>query len=377
MKENIRSQFPITQNFTYLNSAAVSPMPLDAGDAVSRQIKDVTDFGSLHFSEWVATKERCRELLAGMLCVQNEQIAFTRNTSDGFASIAAGSDWSLGGNIVSFAHEFPSNYYPWRSVRDKHDIELRLAGEVDGRVDIESLISMIDADTRVVSISSVQFASGYRSDLERIGKAARAVDALFCVDLIQGLGGHGYDLPAQYVDAASGAGHKWLCAPEGCGYLYLSERARERITPELIGWISVEEPWNFTDREQSFKPNALAWESGTGPSSLFYGLEESLKLITSAGLDNIEKHLDDLTATLCEGLEPLPYEIVSSRIKGEASAIVCVKHTGGMHCNEIASRLEAEKVIVSPRDGRLRIAPHFYNNADDIQNFLSVLRDVS
>ena len=95
-----------------------------------------------------------------------------------------------------------------------------------------------------------------------------------------------YDLPAQLVDVASGASHKWLCAPEGCGIMYLSDRARERIEPTLVGWISVETPWDFEDREQPCRSTALAWESGTGCSSLFYGLEQSLKLLHETGRED-------------------------------------------------------------------------------------------
>ena len=219
----------------------------------------------------------------------------------------------------------------------------------------------------------MQYASGFRADLERVGRAARAVDALFCVDIIQGLGAHGYDLPAQYVDAASGASHKWLCAPEGCGYLYLSDRARERIKPTLVGWISVETPWDFADREQPFKPTALAWESGTGPSSLFFGLEQSLKLLNDAGLGNIERYLDDLTEQLCDSLGGKEYEIVSSRAPGERSAIVCVKHRKGLSSNEIAARLESQNVVVSPRGDRVRIAPHYYNDTQDIERLIDAL----
>ncbi len=232
---------------------------------------------------------------------------------------------------------------------------------------------MIDGNTKVVAISSVQYASGFRADLERIGRAARAVDALFCVDVIQGLGAHGYDLPAQYVDAACGASHKWLCAPEGCGYIYLSDRARERVKPTLIGWISVETPWDFADREQPLKPTALAWESGTGCSSLFYGLEQSLKLLTDTGPDNIERYIDGLSKELCDGLASKPYDIVSSRADGERSGIVCIQHRNALTPNEIAAHLEQSAVVVSPRGDRLRIAVHYYNDTSDIGRLLEAL----
>ncbi|MBV9217361.1 MAG: aminotransferase class V-fold PLP-dependent enzyme [Acidobacteria bacterium] len=373
MDDVIRSLFPAAQNYTYLNSAAVSPIPLTAIEAINGQLVDVSANGSLGYLGWIETKNRARAQLASMLNVSSDQVAFTRNTSDGFAAIAAGIDWKTGDNIVSFDGEFPSNFYPWRRVRDRFSVELRLCGETAGRVNIDELMSMIDRQTRVVALSSVQYASGYRADLERIGRAARAVDALFCVDIIQGLGQLPYDLPAQFVDAASGASHKWLCAPEGCGILYLSDRARDLVDPAIVGWISVETPWDFVDREQPFKPTALAWESGTGASALFYGLEQSLKLLLDAGAENIEKHLAELTDRLCDGVAGTYYDIVSSRAHGERSAIVCIKHRNGMPVNDITAKLESEKIVVSPRGDRLRIAPHFYNNSQDIDRLLSAL----
>lgn len=373
MNDAIRSLFPATQFFTYLNSAAVSPIPETAVDAVTRQLADVSVYGSTHFQDWVDTKDRCRKLIAEMLKVSSDQVAFLRNTSDGFASIANGLKWQPGDNIVSFANEFPANFYPWRRIRDEFGVELRLAAEHDGRIDTDGLIGSIDSNTRVVTISAVQYASGFRADLTRIGEAARAVDALFCVDIIQGFGAIPFDLPAQFVDAACGASHKWLCSPEGCGVFYLSDRARERVQPTLVGWISVETPWDFADREQPVKPNALAWESGTGCASLFYGLEQSLKLLNDCGAENIEKYLADLTDNLCDSLDGKGYEMVSSRAPGEKSAIVCIRHCEGLHVNQIAAQLESSKIIVSPRGDRLRIAPHFYNNLEDIDRLVAAL----
>lgn len=373
MNEQIRSQFPALERYTYLNSAAVSPIPQRAVDAVVSQLSDVSCHGSRHYLEWIATKNRARALIASMLNVRDENIAFTRNTSDGFASIAAGIDWAEGDNVVSFEGEFPANFYPWRRIRDKFGVELRLCPERDGRIDMDEFVSLIDSNTKLVAISSVQFASGFSADLERIGEAARAVDALFAVDIIQGFGGRGYDLTGLGVDIAAGASHKWLCAPEGCGILFVSDKARGRVEPSLTGWISVETPWDFEDREQPWKPNALAWESGTGASALFYGLEQSLLLLKETGLGNIERYLDELSGHLCEMLAGKNYEIISSRAPGERSAIVCIKHRGGIHCNEIASQLEEANIIVSPRNDRLRIAPHFYNNPEDIERLVEEL----
>lgn len=373
MNAEIRSQFPALDNYTYLNSAAVSPIPLASVEAVLSQLQDVAGHGSEHYNDWIETKGRARDLLASMINVRPDQVAFMRNTSDGFASIAAGLEWSSDDNIVSFAGEFPANFYPWRRVRDKFGVELRLCPERDGRIDLDEFTSLIDENTKLVTISAIQFASGFQADLGRISEAAHAVGALFAVDIIQALGARGFDLPGLGVDIAASASHKWLCAPEGCGFLYLSDDARQRVEPTLTGWISVETPWDFEDREQPWQSSALAWESGTGCSSLFYGLEQSLKLLTETGLSKIENYLYELTDHLCEMLSGKDYDILSSRAPGEKSAIVCVKHRGGIHCSEITKKLQHENIVVSPRNDRLRIAPHFYNNLEDIERLVEHL----
>jgi len=373
VNEEIRGLFPALKKYAYLNSAAVAPIPTTSIDAVLSQLRDVSENGSSHYPAWVETKGRARALVAQMLSVRPENVAFTRNTSDGFAAVAAGIDWSPDDNIVSFLREFPANYYAWRRVRDRYGVDLRLCPERDGRIDLDEFIGMIDSKTKLVSISAVQFASGYRADLERIGRAAREVGALFCVDIIQALGTTPFDLPAQYVDIASGASHKWLCAPEGCGILFVSDRAREMVDPSLVGWISVEEPWDFQDLEQAYKPNALAWESGTGASSLFYGLEQSLLLLTGTGIGRIYAHLEELSDYLCEELERKDYDIVSSRRPGEKSQIVSVRPPEGMSSQDVFKSLEAANVIVSSRSGVLRVAPHFFNVRSDIDRLIDNL----
>jgi cysteine desulfurase / selenocysteine lyase len=367
MNEEIRELFPATKKYAYLNSAACAPLPTMTVEAVNKQLHDVSENGTINFLDWVATKNRAREIIASMLKVGAEQIAFMRNTSDGFATVANGLKWKKGDNIVTFAKEFPANFYAWRRIRDEFGVEIRACHERNGRIDLDEFVGLIDENTKLVSISAVQYASGFRADLERIGEAARKVDALFAVDIIQAFGVLPFDLEAQKVDIAAGASHKWLCSPEGCGILYLSERARERIAPTLVGWISVENAWDFEDSEQEFKPNALAWESGTGTASLFYGLEQSAKLLFETGAERIEKYLEELSDYLCELIAGKNYEIVSSRAKGEKSQIVCIKNNNGLTSNETAENLAKENIIVSPRGDRVRIAPHFFNNREDIE----------
>ncbi|MEZ5346288.1 MAG: aminotransferase class V-fold PLP-dependent enzyme [Pyrinomonadaceae bacterium] len=373
MDENIRSLFPILKETVYLNCAAVGPLPSKTIEAVNKQLADVSLHGSTNYPDWVNTKDRARGLIAAMLCVRPEQIAFMRNTSDGFATVANGVRWERGDNIVTFAQEFPANFYPWRRIRDTYGVDLKLCPERNGRIDIDEFIGLIDHNTKVVSISAVQFSTGFRADLERIGNAARKADALFCVDIIQAFGTMPIDLPSQYIDVASSASHKWLLSPEGCGFLFLSDRARERIEPTLVGWISVLDPWDFSDYEQAYKPNALAWETGTGTSSLFYGLEQSLKLINEIGEAKIENHLEELSDHLCEILPRERYEIISSRMNGEKSQIVCLVNKKGLSSNDVFRELEKNNVVISARGPRIRISPHFFNDHSDIARLVEKL----
>ena len=373
MNDQIRALFPITERAIYLNHAAVSPPPIQTIEAVQGQLRDVCENGSLNYRSWIAVKEHARKLASEMIGARSEQIAFMRNTSDGLSTVANGFPWAPGDNLVTFRKEFPSNVYPWLRVRDALGVEIRMCEERDGRVDLQELIGLIDSKTRVVAISQVQYASGFRADLERIGRAARAHDALLVVDVIQAMGVIKTNVQAELIDVAAGAGHKWLLTPEGVGLLYLSDRARERLEPTLVGWISVPNPEDYDDFEQGWNHGALAWETGTGPSALIYGLEASLRLLVEIGVDKIANHLEQLTDYLCECLKGRDYQIVSSRHASEKSQIVCIRHQAGISAMALYVHLKNRNIITAPRGDRLRIAPHLYTTREDIDDLIKAL----
>jgi selenocysteine lyase/cysteine desulfurase len=308
-----------------------------------------------------------------MMGARAEQIAFMRNTSDGLSTVANGLNWRPGDNLVTFAREFPSNLYPWLRIRDTLGVEIRLCEERNGRIDLEELITLIDDRTRIVAISQVQYASGFRADLERVGRAARAHDALLVVDVIQALGVIPVDVEAELIDVAAAACHKWLLTPEGVGLLYLSDRARERIQPTLVGWTSVPDPDDYGNYDQGWNRGTLAWETGTSPIALIHGLHASLKLLQQVGVRSIQAHLEELTDYLCERLGSREYVVISSRRAGEKSQIVCLQHTAGLTSTDLYSHLKKRNIITAPRGDRLRISPHFYNTQTEIDELLAAL----
>jgi len=373
MTPELRALFPITQRLVYLNHAAVSPLPTPTIKATEAQLHDVFESGSMHFRQWLSVKEEARRLLASLLGARPEQVAFMRNTSDSLSTVANGLRWKAGDNIVTFRHEFPSNIYPWLRLRETHGVEVRMCGEQNGRVDQEELCNLIDDRTRLVAISQVQFASGFRANIARLAEATRQRDALLVVDVIQGLGVVPTNVEQEGIDVAAGAGHKWLLTPEGVGYLYLSDRARERIEPTLVGWVSVQSPEDYDNFDQPWNRCTLAWETGTGPNALIHGLKASLELLASVGTKRISNYLEELTDYLCERLEGVAYDVVSSRTPEDKSQIVCIKHRHGLSSMDLYRRLAEQNIITAPRGDRLRIAPHFYNNHEDIDRLLSGL----
>ncbi|HEV7377491.1 MAG TPA: aminotransferase class V-fold PLP-dependent enzyme [Pyrinomonadaceae bacterium] len=373
MNESLRALFPLAERVVYLNHAAVSPPPTPTIEAVTAQLRDVAANGSLHYRSWMAVRERARKLAAEMLGAEAHQLAFMRNTSDGLSTIANGLSWQRGQNIVTFRREFPSNIYAWLHLRETQGVEVRFCEERDGRVDVEELIGLIDDRTRIVAISQVQYASGFRADLERIGRAARVHDALLVVDVIQGMGVLPINVEAELIDAAAGACHKWLLTPEGVGLLYLSERARERIEPTLVGWTSVTDPEDYSNFEQAWARGALPWETGTAPTALIHGLEASLHLLKKTGLECIAAHLSELTDYLCERLKGRGYEIVSSRRASEKSQVVCLHSKEGWTPMSLYAHLKKRDIIVAPRGNRLRISPHLYNTTEDIEALIDAL----
>ena len=373
MNEQLRALFPVTARYNYLNHAAVSAPPTPTINAIQRYLADVSENGSLNFKDWLATKERARRLLAELLGARSEQVAFMRNTSDGLSTVANGLKWQTGDNLVTFRNEFPSNIYPWLRLREAFGVEVRMCEERAGRIDLDELIGLIDSRTRLVSISHVQYASGFRADLQRLGRAARAYDALLVVDVIQSLGVLPVDVESELVDVAAGACHKWLLSPEGVGYLYLSDRARSRIEPTLVGWVSVPNPDDYNNFEQGWNAGTLAWETGTGPTGLIHGLEESLKLLTRVGIKNIQDHLERLTDHLCDRLQDSTYEVVSSRRPEEKSQTVCIRSRSGLTPMNLYAHLTKQNIITAPRGDRLRISPHLYNTLGEIDHLIEAL----
>jgi cysteine desulfurase / selenocysteine lyase len=372
MNEKIRQLFPVTQRCTYLNHAAVGVLPIPVYEAIERHLRDQRDYGAVNYLGWFAAVKRTRELCAQFINAKPDEIAFAPNTSAGLAMIANGIDWRAGDNLVTAACEFPANVIPWQRVAREHNVEVRFAQEHNGRLETEGILSLVDERTRVVTLSFVEFASGFRNDLITIGRHCRARDILFVVDAIQGLGALRLDVQAACIDALSADAHKFLLGPEGVALFYVSRRALERIKPTLVGWLSVERPFDMSNFEQPWAPNAQRFEPGALNTAGVCGLGAAIELFLQVGPEYIETYLLELGDYLCAGLRERGYHIVSSRRPGETSTIIACQHDR-YTAEQLYQQLDAQHIITTARLGRLRISPHFYNTEADIDRLLEHL----
>ncbi len=227
-------QFPVRERLIYLNHAAVAPLCRPAADAMKHLADDCLQFGSLHYGEWLSAYSGLRAAAARLIAAEPSEIALVKNTSEGIATVALGLDWKPGDRMVGFREEFPANYFPWKRLEEE-GIAVTWLSVTDPLERIEEACR----GARLLSISFVQFMSGYRAPVQEIGEVCRRNHCIFLVDAIQGLGAFPLDVKASHIDALAADGHKWLLGPEGCGILYISQDLQDRVEPVEFGWTNV------------------------------------------------------------------------------------------------------------------------------------------
>lgn len=339
-------------------------------------LDDVTANGVVHEGRWIARAEEIRRQLGRLLNADPLDVAFVKNTSEGIGIVAEGFPWRAGDNVVSVEGEYPANVYPWLNLADR-GVTLRRVPTRDGRVMVDDLRAAIDARTRIVTLSVVEFATGFRNDLDAVGGLCRERGVLFFVDAIQGLGVLPLDVARTPVDFLAADGHKWLLGPEGAAVFWARRECVERLHPVGVGWNSVVGAWDFSTIAFQLKPHAGRWESGTLNLGGIVGLGASLDLLMDAGIDAIASRVMELTDRLCAGAEAIGWHVYSSRRDGERSGIVSLVAPPGHEPAAVVRTLRQRGVVANHRAGRLRLSPHAYNTADEIDYVLDLLRELS
>ncbi|HUO17303.1 MAG TPA: aminotransferase class V-fold PLP-dependent enzyme [Verrucomicrobiae bacterium] len=364
----------MTQRYVYLNHCSVSPLSSRVYNSMVEMLHGVSHYADRKFEEWEQTTALARAAAARLVNAKPHQIAFPRNTSEGLSVVANGLKWQPGDNIVTATTEFPANIYPWMRLRE-YGVELRLQGESGGLVDTDELLSLVDERTRMVAISWVQFATGQRLDLKRIGQFCRERGILHVVDAVQGLGALQMDVERDCVDVFAAGGHKFLLGPKGLGLLYVSDHALEKISPVFVGWTSVKDYHDYLIHDLHYRDGAVRFEGGSLNEVGITGLGQALELFLLAGPDKIEQHLLSLNLYITQKLEERGFRVMNSENRQQASAIIVFE---GKPCSseEICRVLASHDIIISARLGRVRVAPHFYNSREDIDRMMEALPPV-
>jgi selenocysteine lyase/cysteine desulfurase len=299
-----------------------------------------------------------------------DEVAFIKNTSEGISIVANGFDWQSGDNVVIPDIEFPANVYPWWNLKQR-GVETRMVKSIEGRVLFDDLAKKVDDRTRILSISSVECNSGFRSDLNRIGAFCREKGVLFFVDAIQSLGVLPMDVKKDYIDFLSADGHKWMLSVEGLGGFYISKEVVDRIRPVTMGWGNVVNAANFMDYDFTLKKDAKKFEEGTPNTMSIHAFGAALGLLLEAGIDNIENRVMNLGDCIIAALNRRDIKIYSSTISEERSGNV--SFTLNKDVDTLYSFMMENKVKLTVRDGLVRLSPHFYNNEDEILKVFDLL----
>src|SRR5713101_6589066 len=317
----LRQEFPVTRRWAFFDHAAVAPISGRAQQALADWATDMAENGDVHEPQWVQRVETVRRLAGQLLHVDPLDIAFVKNTSEGIGIVAEGFPWKPGDNIVTAAEEYPSNIYPWMNLAGR-GVEVRALASRDRRLWLDDLRALMDQRTRIVSLSFVEFASGFRNDLDTIGTLCRERGCYFFVDAIQGLGVLPLDVGQTPVDFLAADGHKWLLGPEGAGIFYIRRELVDLLHPVGVGWNSVIGCRDFSRTDFRLKPHAGRWESGTLNVGGITALGASLELLLGIGIPVIAERVTELTDYLCMSAERAGFEVYSSRRPEDKSAIV-------------------------------------------------------
>ncbi len=362
----------ITKRWAFFDHAAVAPITARAQKTINEWAGDMADNGDVMEHRWVRRIEEVRGLAGRLLDADPLDIAFIKNTSEGIGIVAEGFPWKPGDNIVTAAEEYPANIYPWMNLAAR-GVEFRAVPSRDGRIWIDDIRSAIDSRTRLVSLSFVEFASGFRNDLDAVGSLCRERGIFFFVDAIQGLGVLPLSVRQTPVDFLAADGHKWLLGTEGAGILYVRRDLIDMLHPVGVGWNSVIGARNFGKIDFRLKPNAGRWESGSLNVGGIAALGASLELLLEIGIPAIQGRVIELTDYLCERAKTIGLEVYSSRRPEDKSAIVSLVCPQADPI-QLVRRFKKEGVVINQRAGRLRVSPHFYNTQTEIDRLIDLLQ---
>ncbi len=375
---DISLDFSIKSHIFYLNHAAVSPWPTVTAHEVQKFANENAQLGATHYIQWLKIEQELRENITQLINAPScDDIALVKNTSEALSFVAYGLSWEAGDNVVIAQQEFPSNRIVWQSLKAQ-GVEIKLIDlyESSQKSPEDKLIAAIDSKTRLLSVSSVQYADGLKMDLKTLGDYCHNASVLFCVDAIQSIGAINFDVQSIQADFVMADGHKWLMSPEGLGFFYCHKRLRSQIKPSQYGWHMVENQFDFDSSTWSEAKTARKFECGSPNMLGIHALNTSIKLILSRKIEFIEHLLVKNSRYIVKKLKTVPQITVQSDTTDtRISGIVAFRHHS-ISSETLYNELMAQNVICAMRHGNVRFSPHYYTSTEVIDGAIEILNKV-
>lgn len=372
-----RERFPhLGQPHYYLNHAAFGVLSQTTLQSINRHLTARSTGVIESFFEDIEVIENTRVKLATLINAPSpDNISFITNTSEGLNVIASGFNWGSKDRVLLNDAEFPSNVYPFTNLKSK-GIETDYLKSTNGFVSAEQLSSALQEDHRMLSVSAIQFLSGYRINLEKLGQATKSNDTFLIVDAIQAIGNAPIDVQRMNIDGLVSGGLKWLMAPMGTGFMYISDELRAQIDQAYVGWLSVETPWELSNFEQGLNPTNRRFELGGINVPGIYAMHDSVDPFLELGTTEINKHLIGLTDLIDSEMQSFGLKRFTVEEPEHRSGIISYNLPTQVDGDLLIQALKQRKVTLSHRQGKLRFSPHYYNSAEDIKKAIDIFREL-
>lgn len=374
--EALRQQeFPVVKEKAFLAHAAVCALPQRVATAMQDYATRCTqgDQESMVPENLISdTRKRAAQLIHA----KPEEIALVGPTSLALSLIANGLNFRKHDNVLVYFDDYPSNVYPWMTLADR-GVEVRYLNIRElGRLRVSDIMGQVDEQTKMVAIASCHFLTGWRVELEELGRQLRSKKILFCVDGIQTLGA--FPTTVEYIDFLAADAHKWLLGPCSAGIMYVRKELQDRLMPTIYGWHNVRNP-NFVAQEQMvFRNDARRYEAGTNNLIGIAGLNAALKLIEETGVENIGRELLRKRSYLVPKLKDKGYTVLYADAAPQNSSGIVTFHKPDTDLAALQKTAADAGVQISLRTDRqgkqyLRVSPHFYNTDAELDRLLEVL----
>jgi selenocysteine lyase/cysteine desulfurase len=354
----VRGEFPALEHWTFLNTATFGQLPRRATEAVAAHFAHRDELACGDFLAWYDDADRLRAKIGKLIGAEPESIAFVPNASTALGLLLAGLDWRAGDRVLTLEHEFPNNLYAPGSL-GRFGVEMAACSW-------ERLYEAVDAKTRLVIVSSVNYNTGFAPPLGELADFLRARGVLLYIDGTQSVGALRFDAARVRPDMFAVHAYKWLLSPNGAGFFYIAPELRERLQPNVVGWRSHRD-WRNVDNlhhgTPEFTSSAEKYEGGSLSFALLYAMEASVDLMLEIGPDVVEERVLSLAGDVRGILRELGAQVADT-----ASPIVAARFAG-RDVSALARALKERRVLVAARRGHLRVSPHLYNNQQDLEIF--------